>query len=154
VLIDDPEGRPAAALPAYLKQHSQGEYVFDQGWADAWERAGAIIIPSSRSACPSPRRPARACFAGTIPNWPCRCCARPRRWSTRTACSAHATFIAPGQVPVFEEAGWLLRNDLQFHWTNRGYGCFDDFLAALSSGRRKNCARSAPPRRRACGSSG
>jgi predicted N-acyltransferase len=52
--------------------------------------------------------------------------------------SAHATFIEPAQLPLFEEAGWLLRSDIQFHWENRGYASFDDFLAALSSRKRKD----------------
>jgi predicted N-acyltransferase len=51
--------------------------------------------------------------------------------------SAHATFVEPEQVPLFEQAGWLLRRDLQFHWTNRGYAGFDDFLGQLASRKRK-----------------
>lgn len=139
VLIDDPEGRPAAALPAYLKQHSQGEYVFDQGWADAWERAGGDYYPKLQISVPfTPATGPRLLCAGHPELALPLLRAAEAVVDQNGLSSAHATFIAPGQVPVFEEAGWLLRNDLQFHWTNRGYGCFDDFLAALSSGRRKN----------------
>ncbi len=139
VLIEGPDGRPAAALPAYLKQHSQGEYVFDQGWADAWERAGGDYYPKLQISVPFTPATGPRLLCGEHPEL-----ALPLLRAAEAVVdqnglsSAHATFIAPGQVAVFEEAGWLLRNDLQFHWTNRGYGSFDDFLAALSSGRRKN----------------
>jgi predicted N-acyltransferase len=132
LLIDDAAGRPAAALPAYLKQHSQGEYVFDQGWADAWQRAGGDYYPKLQISVPFTPATGPRLLCGDHPEL-----ALPLLRAAEAVVdqnglsSAHATFIAPEQVPVFEEAGWLLRNDLQFHWTNRGYGCFDDFLAAL-----------------------
>ncbi len=132
------DGTLAAALPAYAKSHSQGEYVFDHAWADAWHRAGGRYYPKLQIAVPftpatGPRVLARD------PLW-----APPMLRAAEELCrangfsSAHATFIAPEQVPLFEDAGWLIRSDIQFHWENRGYQSFDDFLAALSSRKRKD----------------
>lgn len=131
------DGILAAALPAYLKSHSQGEYVFDHSWADAWQRAGGEYYPKLQIA--SPFTPA------TGPRILTRdpALAIPLLRAAETVCrqnelsSVHATFIAPDQLQHFTEAGWLPRSDLQFHWENRGYQTFDDFLAGLSSARRK-----------------
>ena len=138
LLIDAPDGSLAAALPAYIKSHSQGEYVFDQSWADAWHRAGGHYYPKLQIAVPfTPatgprllsRDPAHAAPLLRAAEQLCH---------TQGLSSAHATFVEPAQVPLFEAAGWLIRNDIQFHWENRGYASFDDFLAALSSAKRKN----------------
>ncbi|MBC2665067.1 N-acetyltransferase [Novosphingobium flavum] len=138
LLIRAEAGALAAALPAYVKTHSQGEYVFDHGWADAWHRAGGNYYPKLQIAVPfTPATGPRV--LSRDPNM-----AAPLLAAAETLCrqhglsSAHATFIAPEQVPLFEEAGWLLRSDIQFHWENRGYAEFDEFLATLSSARRKN----------------
>ncbi|MCJ2184211.1 GNAT family N-acetyltransferase [Novosphingobium sp. 1949] len=138
ITIDGPDGTLAAALPAYLKQHSQGEYVFDHAWADAWHRAGGAYYPKLQIAAPfTPATGPRVLTAH-----PELALALLR--GAETLCrdnglsSAHATFIEPAQVPLFERAGWLLREDIQFHWENRGYATFDDFLGALSSAKRKN----------------
>jgi predicted N-acyltransferase len=138
IVIDGPDGNLAAALPAYLKDHSQGEYVFDHAWADAWHRAGGSYYPKLQIAAPftpatGPRlltphpelAPALLKAAETL----CR---------DNGLSSAHATFIEPAQVPVFEAAGWLLREDIQFHWENRDYADFEGFLGALSSRKRKD----------------
>ena len=138
LLLDGEDGLLAAALPAYIKTHSQGEYVFDQSWADAWHRAGGRYYPKLQIAVPftpatGPRLLSRDPALGA-----------PLLRAAEQLCvaqglsSAHATFIEPAQVPLFEAAGWLMRNDIQFHWENRGYASFDDFLAALSSAKRKN----------------
>lgn len=128
----------AAALPAYAKTHSQGEYVFDHAWADAWHRAGGDYYPKLQIAVPfTPATGPR--LLTRDPAW-----AAPMLRAAEKLCSAngfssaHATFIAPDQVPLFERAGWLIRSDIQFHWENRGYESFDDFLAALSSRKRKD----------------
>jgi len=138
IVIAAADGSPAGALPAYLKQHSQGEYVFDHAWADAWHRAGGSYYPKLQIAAPfTPATGPRI-----LTREPALAPALLR--AAETLCiqnglsSAHATFIEPAQVPVFEEAGWLLREDTQFHWTNRGYATFDEFLAALSSRKRKD----------------
>jgi uncharacterized protein len=136
-LVLEDAGRLIAALPAYLKSHSQGEYVFDHAWADAWHRAGGRYYPKLQIAAPfTPasgprvltREPALAPhllrFAG--------------RFAEANALSSiHATFVEQDQVALFEAAGWLIRHDIQFHWENRGYASFDDFLADLASRKRR-----------------
>ena len=138
ITIAGADGRIAAALPAYLKAHSQGEYVFDHAWADAWHRAGGSYYPKLQIAAPfTPATGLRLLLADDA-------LAKPLLRAAEQVCednglsSAHATFIAPEQVPLFESAGWMLRSDIQFHWENRGYASFDDFLAALSSRKRKD----------------
>ena len=131
------DGPTPAFVPAYGKSHSQGEYVFDHSWADAWQRAGGRYYPKIQVAAPftpvpGPRlltdddaaaaRLIRAIEALTINN----------RLS-----SAHATFLEARDIARFREAGWLLREGTQFHWRNDGYRDFDDFLDQLSSRKRK-----------------
>ncbi len=139
VVIEAEGGRPAAALPAYLKAHSQGEYVFDHSWADAWQRAGGSYYPKLQISVPFTPATGPRLLLGDRPDL-----ASPLLRVAERLCegnelsSAHATFIEPAQLPLFEEAGWLLRSDIQFHWENRGYASFEDFLAALSSRKRKD----------------
>ncbi|WP_310530795.1 GNAT family N-acetyltransferase [Novosphingobium sp.] len=136
LLLSDETGL-TGALPAYIKQHSQGEYVFDHAWADAWHRAGGSYYPKLQIAVPftpatGPRVLTRdSCLAPFLLRAAEQVCAQ------NGLSSAHATFIDPAQLPLFEAAGWLLRSDIQFHWQNDGYACFDDFLAVLSSAKRK-----------------
>ncbi|WP_260926526.1 GNAT family N-acetyltransferase [Novosphingobium sp. 9] len=136
--IAEPDGALIAAMPAYLKEHSQGEYVFDHAWADAWERAGGHYYPKLQIAVPfTPATGPRVLSRRDD-------LLLPMLRAAESLCdqnglsSAHATFIEPDQVPVFEQAGWLLREDIQFHWENRGYTDFDGFLGALSSRKRKD----------------
>lgn len=138
LVIAGAEGRLAAALPAYVKTHSQGEYVFDHAWADAWQRAGGHYYPKLQIAAPfTPATGPRVLAAD--PDLALALLRAAEQVCERSGLSsAHATFIAPEQLPLFEAAGWLLRSDLQFHWENRGYGAFDDFLGALSSRKRKD----------------
>lgn len=139
IVIEGEGGRPAAALPAYLKGHSQGEYVFDHAWADAWTRAGGSYYPKLQIAAPFTPATGPRLLVGDRADL-----ALPLLRAAEQLCennglsSAHATFIAPEQLPLFEEAGWMLRSDIQFHWENRGYASFDDFLGVLSSDKRKN----------------
>ena len=137
LVIEDGAGGLLAALPAYAKGHSQGEYVFDHAWADAWERAGGSYYPKLQIAAPfTPATGPRLLLADPA-------YAAPLLRAAETLCrrhgfsSAQATFIEPAQLPLFEAAAWLGRNDIQFHWLNRGYGGFEDFLGALSSRKRK-----------------
>ncbi|MBC2670528.1 GNAT family N-acetyltransferase [Novosphingobium piscinae] len=135
--IRDAAGRLVAALPAYRKLHSQGEYVFDHSWADAWHRAGGDYYPKLQIAVPftpatGPRLLTREPRLGLALLRGAEALCEGNGLS-----SAHATFIEPAQVPLFEAAGWLLRSDIQFHWENRGYAGFADFLGTLSSARRK-----------------
>jgi predicted N-acyltransferase len=139
IVIEDTDGVPAAALPAYLKTHSQGEYVFDHNWADAWHRAGGDYYPKLQISVPFTPATGPRLLLGENPEL-----AEPLLRVAEQLCaqnklsSAHATFIEPAQLPLFAEAGWLLRTDTQFHWDNQGYASFDDFLAVLSSDKRKN----------------
>ena len=141
IVIENEAGRLLAALPAYLKGHSQGEYVFDHAWADAYERAGGRYYPKLQIAAPfTPATGPRLLLSDEA-------LAAPLLSAAEQLCAqngfsgAHATFIAPEQVPLFESAGWLIRHDIQFHWANRGYGGFEDFLATLSSRKRKAIRR-------------
>ncbi|MDP9086278.1 MAG: GNAT family N-acetyltransferase, partial [Pseudomonadota bacterium] len=134
ILVDAADGSLAAAAPAYLKSHSQGEYVFDHGWAEAWQRAGGDYYPKLQIAVPFTPVPGR------------RLLGQPRAVLIEAAetivtqnrlSSAHATFIAPGEVAEFIAARWLIRDGIQYHWFNRGYASFDDFLSQLASRKRK-----------------
>ncbi len=138
IVIEDAQGRLAAAIPGWFKSHSQGEYVFDHAWADAWHRAGGTYYPKLQIAVPfTPATGPRLLLAD-------QALALPLLRAAEQLCegnglsSAHATFIDPEQLPLFEAAGWLRRSDIQFHWFNRGYASFDDFLAQLSSRKRKD----------------
>ncbi|MFK4004871.1 GNAT family N-acetyltransferase [Qipengyuania sp. NPDC077563] len=138
LVISADDGPPLAAMPAYAKGHSQGEYVFDHAWADAYERAGGNYYPKLQIAAPfTPATGPRLLLSDPA-------LAAPLLSAAQQVClqngfsSAHATFIEPDQVPLFEEAEWLLRTDIQFHWVNQGFGSFDDFLATLTSRKRKD----------------
>ena len=141
VAIDGPDGRPAALMPAYLKSHSLGEYVFDHGWADALERAGGQYYPKLQIAVPFTPVPGRRLLAKEASLAPALIAAAERVVDANRLSSAHATFIAPEQVALFEQAGWLIRADSQFHWLNQGFATFEDFLATLSSRHRKAIRR-------------
>ncbi|WP_353227918.1 GNAT family N-acetyltransferase [Novosphingobium sp.] len=139
IVIEDETGHPLAALPAYLKTHSQGEYVFDHAWADAWARAGGRYYPKLQISVPFTPATGPRLLLGDRPELaPVLLAAAEQVAREHDLSSAHATFIAPNQVAMFDAAGWLLRADIQFHWENRGYATFDDFLGALSSAKRKN----------------
>ena len=137
VIVDGADGTPAAIAPAYLKTHSQGEYVFDHGWADAWSRAGGDYYPKLQVAAPFSPVPGPRLLLCDPAAAPALIAALEAVTEQHGLSSAHATFIAPDQVPLFEAAGWLIRQGTQFHWRNDGYASFDDFLAALSSRKRK-----------------
>jgi len=137
-LVIEADGRLAAALPAYVKTHSQGEYVFDQSWADAWHRAGGNYYPKLQIAAPfTPATGPRILTRDPALGLPLLRAAE-KLCEDNGLSSAHATFIEPGQQALFDQAGWLLRHDIQFHWENRGYASFDQFLEALSSRKRKD----------------
>ena len=137
LVIPSEDGPPLAALPAYAKSHSQGEYVFDHAFADAWERAGGRYYPKLQISAPfTPATGPRLLLSDPA-------LAAPLLSAAEQLClqngfsSAHATFIEPDQVAHFEEAGWLLRKDIQFHWFNQHFTSFDDFLGTLTSRKRK-----------------
>ena len=137
LLVADGAGTLVAAAPAYLKTHSQGEYVFDHGWADAWARAGGAYYPKLQIAVPFTPVPGPRLLAAGDEDARLLIRAAEAVVRQNELSSAHATFVAPEQMPLFEAAGWLVRRDVQFHFANPGYRSFDDFLATLTSAKRK-----------------
>jgi uncharacterized protein len=141
-VLRDAAGDIIALAPAYAKTHSYGEYVFDHGWANALERAGGRYYPKLQvavpfSPVPGPRILARPGTAATAAMADALMqAARELRCS-----SVHATFCTEAEWNEFGTSGWLQRIGTQFHWDNDGYASFDDFLAALSSRKRKAIRR-------------
>jgi predicted N-acyltransferase len=144
--VQDACGGVAGVMPLYVKSHSQGEYVFDHAWAQAYLRAGGEYYPKLQCAAPfSPvtgprliarddgeagREVQRNLLAGAR-----EVCGR------LGASSLHVTFPREAEWRLMASEGLLLRQDQQYHWENAGYSTFDDFMAALSSGRRKTIRR-------------
>ena len=139
ILLEDEDGRPVGLMPLFLKSHSQGEYVFDHGWADAFERAGGSYYPKLQ--CSIPFTPVTAPKLLAASNDPAL--KRALLTAAETLCdrldssSIHATFVPEDEAALGVGADWLVRYDTQFHWHNQGYESFDDFLATLSSRHRK-----------------
>jgi predicted N-acyltransferase len=145
LVIETAKGKILGAAPCYLKSHSRGEYVFDHGWADAYERAGGRYYPKLQVSVPftpatGPRLMVHpgiqtqavkeALAAGLV-----ALCER------RRASSVHVTFEPEADWDFLGSKGFLKRTDQQFHWKNAGYGSFDDFLSALASRKRKAIRR-------------
>ena len=137
LLIDGEDGRLAGALPAYLKTHSQGEYVFDHGWADAWHRAGGQYYPKLQIAAPFTPVPGPRLLAHDPQAQAGLIEAVEAITEQNELSSAHATFLVERDLEAFRDAGWLVREGIQYHWFNQGYDDFEGFLAALSSRKRK-----------------
>ena len=137
IIVDGDDGTPAAIAPAYAKSHSQGEYVFDHAWADAWERAGGQYYPKLQIAVPFTPAPGPRLLIRDPAQAPALIAAIEAVTDQHGLSSAHATFVSPDQLPAFEAAGWLIREGTQFHWQNQGYATFDDFLDCLASRKRK-----------------
>ncbi|MGF1549913.1 MAG: GNAT family N-acetyltransferase [Sphingomonadaceae bacterium] len=137
IAIDGDGGELRAAAPAYLKSHSLGEYIFDHGWAEAFERAGGRYYPKLQLAVPFTPVPGRRLLGREETARRALIAAAAALVRENRLSSAHATFIAREEVPLFEAAGWLVRLDRQFHWLNEGYDDFEDFLADLASRKRK-----------------
>ncbi|KQR68819.1 GNAT family N-acetyltransferase [Rhizobium sp. Leaf341] len=142
LLLQDEAGTLAGALVCYLKNHSQGEYVFDHGWADALERAGGRYYPKLQSSVPFTPATGPRLLATTEPFAPEAVQMALATGLTELArrhkvSSAHVTFVPEAEIPTFEDADFLHRTDQQFHFTNDGYGSHDDFLATLASRKRK-----------------
>jgi uncharacterized protein len=143
--VEDEHGRIAAVMPLYLKSHSQGEYVFDHAWADAYERAGGQYYPKLISAAPfTPATGPRLLVRPDVD--------RQEAWrillggalavcERYEASSLHVNFPTAAEWTWMGEQGLSLRQGQQYHWENRGYSSFEDFLGALSSGRRKTIRR-------------
>lgn len=142
VLMETEAGDLLGAVPAYLKNHSQGEYVFDHGWADAFERAGGQYYPKLQCSIPfTPATGPRLLSAdGQDAPRVKRNLAAGLTEITRQlgVSSAHVTFAPEAELGYFGEAGFLHRTDQQFHFINQGYANHEEFLAELSSSKRKN----------------
>ena len=137
ILVEDQTGKISACLPSYLKSHSQGEYIFDQQWAHAFENAGRQYYPKIQIASPfSPVPGPRILLSDDKMALPVLRAAEQVAENNGIS-SVHATFVEENQLGFFREAGWLVRSDSQFHWQNEEYENFDAFLAALSSRKRK-----------------
>src|SRR3954464_2120723 len=144
-LVAKIDGRVAGVVPCYLKSHSQGEYVFDRGWADAYERAGGRYYPKLQASVPftpatGPRLLIRNGFdrdeVGTaLANGMAALC------GITEASSVHVTFAREEEWKFLAGHGFLQRTDQQFHWHNQDYGSFDDFLGSLNSRHRKAIKR-------------
>jgi uncharacterized protein len=135
--IDGADGALAGVLPAYVKSHSQGEYVFDHSWADAYEHAGGRYYPKLVIAVPFSPVPGPRILTHDVTVARGLIAAAEVLATQNGLSSVHANFIAPEQVEIFESGDWLIREGTQFHWANNGYTCFDDFLDALASRKRK-----------------
>ena len=135
--IDDENGALAGVLPAYVKSHSQGEYVFDHSWADAYDHAGGRYYPKLVIAVPFSPVPGPRVLTQDVTVARGLIAAAEMLATQNGLSSVHANFVAPDQVALFESADWLIREGTQFHWVNDRYTCFDDFLNALASRKRK-----------------
>ena len=145
LLAEDSNGTLVGAVPCYAKTHSQGEYVFDHGWAEAYERAGGSYYPKLQVSVPftpaTGRRllvrpgPEADAVRGALADSLMDICRR------SNASSAHVTFPTQPEWDLLGRRGFLKRTHQQFHWENAGYDSFDGFLAALASRKRKTIRR-------------
>jgi hypothetical protein len=144
-LIAKLDGKVAGIVPCYLKSHSQGEYVFDRGWADAYERAGGRYYPKLQASVPfTPAAGPRLLIRGDVDRdqiGTALASGLVALTGISKASSAHVTFAREAEWKFLAQHGFLQRTDQQFHWQNRGFGSFDDFLATLNSRHRKAIKR-------------
>jgi len=142
LMMEDLAGRLLGVVPAYVKSHSYGEYVFDHGWAQAIERAGGRYYPKLQVSVPfTPATGPRLLVAPGEEEWSVRrtlVAGLKAVAENRSLSSVHATFLEEQDREAFEDDGWLIRYGCQYHWYNNGYETFDDFLGALSSRKRKD----------------
>jgi hypothetical protein len=145
LIAETEDGRMLGAVPAYLKSHSRGEYVFDAGWAEAYERAGGSYYPKVQVSVPFTPATGRRLLVPPAEN-----AELIRRGlasglieltKLRDASSVHVTFAPETEWRMLCELGFLQRNDQQFHWENANYATFDDFLNALAARKRKAIKR-------------
>jgi len=141
ITIEDGSGGIAGCLPCYVKGHSSGEYVFDYAWAEAYERAGGRYYPKLQAAVPFTPVPGRRLLVKPGPDAEHRTkllAAAAVEVAQRVGVSSlHVTFLTESEWTTLGEQGFLRRTDQQFHWRNDGYATFEDFLAQLSSRKRK-----------------
>ena len=141
--LRDQAGRLLAVAPMYAKSHSYGEYVFDGGWAQAFERAGGRYYPKLQVASPFSPVPGPRLLVNPDSGYPPEAMTAALGQALAQACeelslsSVHVTFCREAEYEMLGGQGWLQRLGTQFHWENDGYAGFDDFLGALSSRKRK-----------------
>ena len=147
VVLEDAAGAIVGLAPGWFKTHSRGEYVFDQGWAEAWTRAGGRYYPKLQVAVPFTPVPGPRLMAaaGTAER---RAAIKRGLIAALEAVtveaglsSAHVTFPDPGDADLMARAGWAIRHDRQFRFVNRGYRDWDDFAATLLGRKRKQLVR-------------
>ena len=143
--LEAPGGSLLGAVPCYLKNHSQGEYVFDHGWADAFERAGGQYYPKLQASIPftpatGPRLLVRRDADGNAVRTALAAGLKTLNERLGTS-SVHVTFAEERDIEALSQSGFLHRTDQQFHFVNEDYGCYDDFLATLASRKRKALKR-------------
>jgi predicted N-acyltransferase len=141
-LLLERDGVTTGLLPLYQKTHSYGEYVFDHAWADAFSRAGGDYYPKLQASVPFTPVPGRRFLVAAGEDkgaaTSALLAAGIELTSQAEASSLHVTFLSEDEWRRAGDAGFLLRKDQQFHWENRGYTSFDDFLGDLASAKRKN----------------
>ncbi|TPW33019.1 N-acetyltransferase [Martelella alba] len=141
LLLETEGGTLVGALPCYLKNHSQGEYVFDHGWADAFERAGGRYYPKLQASLPfTPATAPHLLIADGINRSAGQALlADSLKEVTRRlgVSSAHVTFVPEEEIGIYEDAEYLHRTDQQFHFHNEGYASHEEFLETLASRKRK-----------------
>ncbi|MBM3544967.1 MAG: N-acetyltransferase [Alphaproteobacteria bacterium] len=141
LLFEDGAGALLACMPCYLKAHSQGEYVFDHGWAEAYERAGGHYYPKLQVSVPfTPVTGRRLLIRRGVDRTECETIllqAGATLVNELGVSSLHMTFLTRDEWELAGQIGFLKRTDQQFHWRNEGYGRFEDFLDALTSRKRK-----------------
>ena len=141
LVLEDDEGRVVGCMPCYLKSHSQGEYVFDYGWAHAFEAAGGEYYPKLQCSVPFTPVTGRRLLVADGPDAEhsesLLVSAAVQLTRKLDASSLHITFLTQGEWERLGAIGMLRRTDQQFHWENKGYGAFADFLGELSSRKRK-----------------
>jgi predicted N-acyltransferase len=141
--LRDEAGTLVAAAPMYAKSHSYGEYVFDHGWARAFEQAGGNYYPKLQVAVPFSPVPGPRLLINPDSGLPPEALADALAQACRETklSSVHVTFCTQEDHDALGRAGWLQRIGIQYHWQNHGYTGFDDFLAALNARKRKSIKR-------------
>ena len=141
LVLRDQAGALQAVAPLYVKSHSQGEYVFDHGWAEAWHRAGGRYYPKLQIAVPFTPVPGPRLLVGAARNQDEMRAALGRALIAITGqsgfSSAHVTFAEDADIEALRTQGFMVRASLQYHWPNRGYDSFEQFLSTLASRKRK-----------------
>jgi predicted N-acyltransferase len=139
ILLTDGDDRPVGLMPLFLKNHSMGEYVFDHGWADAFERAGGSYYPKLQCSVPfTPVTAPKLLVADGDPALARALLTTAETLAERSdVSSVHATFVPESEAAIGVGANWLSRYDTQFHWHNQGFASFEDYLGTMSSRHRK-----------------